>query len=139
MSSSRTLTFDDKLAHCLENVFPLLPAVAAAQRKPQLVLCAQDWLEYMRFSWTCLSGNRLIRLPFVLWVKLARRAPPALGRTTWRFLLCSSMFFFVSSSVAYFGVYEYLKEAFAREDGTVSSAGILSAGGFAGEQRYRFR
>lgn len=31
-------------------------------------------------------------------------------------------------------MYEYLKEAFAREDGTVSSAGILSAGGFAGER-----
>eukprot|EP00903_Cladosiphon_okamuranus_P016166 g14919.t1 len=38
----------------------------------------------------------------------------------------------VPGSVAYFGVYEYLKEAFAKEDGTVSSAGILSAGGFAG-------
>lgn len=38
------------------------------------------------------------------------------------------------SSVAYFGVYEYLKEEFASDDGTVSSAGILSAGGFAGEE-----
>ncbi|CAM9690761.1 unnamed protein product [Ectocarpus sp. 12 AP-2014] len=38
----------------------------------------------------------------------------------------------VPGSVAYFGVYEFLKEAFAAEDGTVSSAGILSAGGFAG-------
>ncbi|CAM9143832.1 unnamed protein product, partial [Ectocarpus sp. 6 AP-2014] len=38
----------------------------------------------------------------------------------------------VPGSVAYFGVYEFLKEVFAAEDGTVSSAGILSAGGFAG-------
>lgn len=48
-------------------------------------------------------------------------------------ILLVRFFFFRKRSVAYFGVYEFLKEAFAREDGTVSSAGILSAGGFAGE------
>ncbi|CAM9708615.1 unnamed protein product [Ascophyllum nodosum] len=37
----------------------------------------------------------------------------------------------VPGSVAYFGVYEYLKGAFSRPNGTVSSAGILAAGGFA--------
>lgn len=35
--------------------------------------------------------------------------------------------------MAYFGVYELLKEAAADKEGKVSSSAILCAGGFAGE------